>query len=236
VAFTIFVENHRVASARERVRTAALAALNAAAERDSTRDVASSNRAAAELLGDSLRVAERLVRQANLRADALDKALGHERVATYTISLALDSLRHVADSARTEDSESGARRATFELRQTPYRVLAEVDLPPPPGTGKIALAVALDPIPIEARVSCGSVSVAGARAAAIDVRAPAWARVKFGRVEQTSEVCSRAPPPPPASRRFLEFRRLIIGVGLIRSVNTRMTFGAFLGAGVAIGY
>ncbi|MHB2032001.1 MAG: hypothetical protein ACYCVE_01350, partial [Gemmatimonadaceae bacterium] len=70
-ALTLGVEQHRLRAAQRSAAVAALDASNLRAERDSTRDVASANRRAAELLGDSLRLVEKRVVQLDQRRDEL---------------------------------------------------------------------------------------------------------------------------------------------------------------------
>ena len=63
VVALVRVEEGRVARARQRAGELALAASNARAEGDSTRQVGAKNERLARLLRDSLRLAERLVVQ-----------------------------------------------------------------------------------------------------------------------------------------------------------------------------
>jgi len=83
---TFVVEQHRLAAQHARATELALASVNVAAERDSTRDAALTNQHVAVLLGDSLRAAEKQIVQVTQQRDALDVALGRERRAQYALS------------------------------------------------------------------------------------------------------------------------------------------------------
>ncbi len=66
---------HSSGCAQRSVAVVALTASNLLAERDSSRLVANTNRQAAVLLGDSLRLVEKRAVQVEQRRDALDRAL-----------------------------------------------------------------------------------------------------------------------------------------------------------------
>lgn len=157
LALAVTVEQSRIAAARRHALVAALEISNLVAQRDSTRNAAIANQRVAHILGDSLRLAEIRVVQVTQHNDALDKALGRERVARYVDNVAVDSLQRVVHAMSTDvqRSDAGAgqtvRSAFFDIRQEPYTVAAQVDIPPPPDSARIELHVAIDPIPIEAR-------------------------------------------------------------------------------------
>lgn len=83
----------------------------------------------AELLGDSLRMAERLVVQGTQRANALDRALGRERRARYQMLAAVDSLSALAAGAPVANDSADVRRARFDVREAPYTIAADVAIP-----------------------------------------------------------------------------------------------------------
>ena len=93
LAVTVRVEEQRIDTARAHAAAAALTATNLAAERDSTRNVAHTNHAVAQLLGDSLRMVERRAMQVAQHGDALDAAIGEERIARYALTTEATALR-----------------------------------------------------------------------------------------------------------------------------------------------
>jgi hypothetical protein len=240
LALAVTVEQARIASVRRHAAVAALEISNLAAQRDSTRNAAIDNQRVAHVLGDSLKVAEIRVVQVTQHNDALDKALGRERVARYVGDISVDSLRRVvhAMSADVQRSEAGSlqtvRTAFFDIRQEPYTVAAQVDIPPPPDSARIELRVAIDPIPIEARVSCSTADGQGVKTASVSASSPTWATVRFGRVEQSPGVCgSPGLESSVQSRRGLLSRRFVLGVGRALTPNG-WRWAMFVGAGVGI--
>lgn len=240
LALAVTVEQARIASVRRHALVAALEISNLAAQRDSTRNVAITNQRVAHVLGDSLRLAEIRVVQVTQQNDALDKALGRERVALYVDNVAVDSLRGVVHAMSTDvqRSEAGAvqtvRSAFFDIRKEPYTIAAQVDIPPAPDSARIELHVAIDPIPIEARVSCSSPDRQGIKAASVSATSPTWATVRFGRVEQSPEVCgSPSLKGSVQPRRALLSRRLVIGAGRALTASG-WRWALFAGAGIGL--
>ena len=235
VAFTVRVEETRLARERERTGAAMLAASNLAASRDSTREVARSNARVARVLGDSLRLVERRVQQVGQRTDALDRALGRERVARYAAVAVLDSLERMATAG--VDTTAGPhvgdiRAAVFKLRNPPYTISADVEMPPPPDSANIRLRIALDPIPIEARVSCAPPKPSGIHEATVSVSTPNWATVRLGMIEQSPGVCaSPALSARHAGHSSLVFHRLIVGAGRAYTENGAWRWAVFVGGG-----
>ncbi|HEX5973085.1 MAG TPA: hypothetical protein VFY85_14225, partial [Gemmatimonadaceae bacterium] len=209
-----------------------LQAVNVAAERDSTRNVATTSRRIAELLGDSLRVAERLVVQGTQRADALDRALGRERKARYEMVAAVDPLSRAVASASVVSADD-VRRARFDVRQAPYTIGADVAIPAPPDSARMAIDVALDAIPVDLRVGCGAPDRHGIRAATVDAVTPAWATVRLERLEQVPEVCATPAVSSSANRgeRQFAFTPLTAGFGRALSLDGRWSWALFLGGG-----
>ena len=102
----------------------------------------------------------------------------------------------------------------------------------------MTVRVALDPIPVVARVSCSPPNNHGIRSATIVASSPRWARVRFDSVEQSPELCD-SPALPHAGARgpIVEFRRLMVGGGALVAPNGRWSWGGFVGAGfVARGF
>jgi hypothetical protein len=245
LALTITIEQTRLASARRHAVVAALSLSNLAALHDSTRDAAANNERIARLLGDSLRLAEIRVMQVAQHADALDKALGRERVARYVDHVTVDSLRRFVRgtnaSKQASDSNAGARvdqtvrSAFFNIRHEPYTVAAQVEIPAPPDSSRIELHVAIDPIPIEARVSCSSPDGQGIKTATVSASSPTWATVRFGRVEQSPDVCgSPALRAGGHSRHSFVTKQLLVGLGRALTPNG-WRWAMFAGAGVGLG-
>ena len=240
LAIAVTVEQARILSVRRHASLAALEISNLAAQRDSTRNAALANQRVSDLLGDSLKAVEIRVVQATQHNDALDKALGRERVARYVDNVRVDSLRRVVSAISTDvhGSDSGSmqtvRSAFFDIRQEPYTVAAQVDIPPPPDSARIELRVAIDPIPIDTRVSCSNADGQGIKTASLSASSPTWATVRFGRVEQSPDVCgSPALKAAVPSRRQLFSRQLVLGVG--RALTPAgWRWAAFAGAGIGV--
>lgn len=228
---TVKVEETRLEAQRRRTAAAILEEANRSAERDTTRDVALNARVA-KVLGDSLHLVEKQVVQTVQSRDALDAALGRERAARYVATAAVDSLERLVRA--TDADVRDIRSAHFDVRQAPYTIAADVVLPPLPDSAKLRVSVAVDPIPIEARITCADVG-SGAREASVSVETPAWVRVKLGTVAQAPEVCARSPTPSVARRlSWIVTPRLVLGVGRAWSVDRRGRWGIFVGAAIAI--
>ena len=235
LAATVRIEEQRLHEARKKTAAVALQAMNLVAERDSTRNVAESNARVAALLGDSLRVVERQVMQVAQRSDALDRALGGERRARYLMKAAVDSLRMAAFGVSAPVLEDGVRRARFDLRREPYTVQAEVEIPALPDTARMELRVALDPIPVDARVSCSSPNEQGIRRASVAATTPVWVTLRFERVEQSPDLC--ASPgligSSEGGKRGFGIRPFV-GVGRVVSPGGIGIWGMILGFGYVV--
>lgn len=232
---TVRIEERRVRAERSRTARTALHASNLVAERDSTRNVAMTNRRITRLLGDSLRVVERQVVQVAQRNDALDRALGTERRARYAMSVSMDSLERVAVATTLADSGQSVRRASFTLREAPYTVAAEVEVREPPDSARIAVRVALDSLRLEARLGCSAPDERGIRSATVVASSPPWATVRFDRVEQSPELC--ASPTLSHVRRaggVFGKPRLVVGAGRVVSGNGLAGWGLFVGIGISL--
>jgi hypothetical protein len=231
---TVEIEQHRVHTAQAGAASASLAAANLAAQRDSTRNVALENRRVAALLGDSMRVVERQAQQIAQRRDQLDRALGGERRARYALSARIDSLESTSVAVGNADTTPPVRRARFRVRRPPYTVAANVVVPAPPDTARLTLQVALDPVPIGARIRCAPPDGGGIRAATLVVSSPPWARIRLAHLEQSPDLC-RSPAVTRVARPRIAFQRLVVGVGVGGSPQGRLSWGWFVGTGFAIG-
>lgn len=229
IAIALPVQHHRLQAARAQATAAQLRESNLQAEQDSTRNVALENARVARMLGDSLRMVQKRVVQVAQVRDALDGALGVERRARYQLSARIDSLTSVVRAPVVVGAD--VRRAQFTMRKPPYTVAADVQMPAPPGEARIAIRVALDSIPITARVECSRTDSLGVRAARLVASAPAWARLRLARLEQAPEICTA---PPPRRAPFLAFKKLVVGFGVSGRASGTVTWGWFVGTGLAI--
>ena len=139
------------------------------------------------------------------RADALDRLLGRERLARYT-----------------------------SLRRAPYTVGAEVAVPPRSDRAGLKLHIALDPIPIEARVGCSPRDPGGIREATVNVSTPISAVVHLGAVEQSPNACGSQALAPSRRHSLLEFTRLVIGAGQSIGADRRWRWAVFVGSSFAL--
>jgi hypothetical protein len=235
VVAVVRVEEGRLARARQQAGELALEASNARALADSTRRVDGLDTRVARVLGDSLRLMERLVVQKEQRQDELDHALRRERIARYGARVTAESL---AASSRGEvaasqvDGVGSVRRASFRIRQEPYTLSAEVGLPEAPDTGVMSVRVVLDTLHLETRVGCAAPDANGIRAATVSVAGPRWANVRLDRVEQSPELCASPGLMPPRVRPS-SFGRipLMVGVGPVLDARGRVSLGVVLAAG-----
>lgn len=238
IAFTVRVEENRLAREREHTGAALLSASNLAAQRDSTRHVAQVNARVASLLGDSLTLVEKRAQQVAQHADALDRSLGRERLARYAAVASIDSLERIARApidTTTDDNLRTVRVASFNLRRAPYTIAAEIVVPPPPDSAQIQLDIALDPIPIEARVSCAPPDAGGIREATVNVSTPKWAEVHLGTVEQSPSVCASPVLYPHRPRRsILGLHRFVVGAGPSYGTDGRWRWAVFVGTGFSL--
>jgi len=185
-------------------------------------------------LGDSLRAVQRLVVQREQASDALDRELKQQRLALAQLSVSLQQLRAtVRSAAPTREDSSGTRAASFQVRQPPYTVDAQVTLPPPPGAGSLEIQVAVDSAQLELRLGCTAANAEGIRSAQATVTGPPWLPIRVGRVEQDAGLC-RSPALEP--RRSLGWRRwmphLSAGYGLQLTPGGEIRAGWQLGAHV----
>lgn len=220
--FIIGAEEARLRAAAVRAKWAALAAANAIAERDSTRDVGAENARVAKIAGESLRIVEKRVVQVKQSRDALDMALQRVKRASYAFSIRVDSV-YVERRAPTV-----GRSAAFHVRDAPYTVDADVAFPPPPDSAALRLRIALDTLPVRLRVTCN-----GRTDAAVVIEAPTWAHVTLGALSQDPEVC--ASRRRQSSRRFSWRIRPVVGGGRVLT-GAGNGWGAFVGLGLTPGF
>lgn len=230
------VQRHRVATLEQQNGELALQHANDSAQKDVTFRVSDTNAKLAAAAGDTVAVYKRLVVQTDQRADSIDRALGLERRGRYAMTLRLDSLQRTNTVAVvTSDSTDRVRRASFDVRQAPYTVALTVELPAAPDTAHLDLRVALDPIPVTARLSCAAPDSHGIRAASIEAQTPKWAAVNFDHVEQSPDLCASRALTKASGRRLVRFAPLVIGGGLALPSTHRVGWAGFIGSGFAIG-
>lgn len=211
------VSRCQLREAQGRYAAAALRGDSLEAAHDTTRRLSLSRRDSLRLLGDSLAGVQRRAVQQGQRQDALDRALGLERVALSELRATVARLdaRLASTGAVRDDSATGARSATFDVQEPPYRGTAAVELPPPPAAGTLRLALALDPIALTARMGCSPAGDDGIRPATVTVTGPPWARVELGRVEQDPGLC-RSPALEGTRGRWVALRPYVgVGYGLL---------------------
>ena len=247
LAATYRVQQARVLHAKQLALTAAasaaLAESNVAAERDRSRVVGTEGAGLRKALGDSLRMVERRVVQRRQVNDVIDRSIARERIALYQVQVAVDSFSRVMTSrpvvkpqgASLTDRDS-TRRASFAIRQAPYTIAADVALPAPPDSGTLSVKVAMDPVHLEARVGCAPPNAQGIRAATVSATGPAWAAVRFDRVEQGEGLCaSPALESHAASRGWFRATPLMVGAGRVVTPTGAGGWGMFVGAGWGVG-
>jgi hypothetical protein len=235
VVAVVRIEEGRLARARHHVSDLALQAANTRAEGDSTRRVDVVSTRVGSLIGDSLRLVERLLVQRAQRQDGLDRALKRERLARYAMTVRAESLAAMAQGeteAESADTLSSIRRASFRIRQAPYTIAADVALPESPDTGRMSMRVTLDPLHVEARVGCAQPDAHGIRQATVSATGPAWADIRFDRVEQSPALC--ASPALAAERRRSSWLPLVIGTGPVLDQRGKANWGVFIGVGYAV--
>lgn len=227
------VQTMRLDAARTRAVRAALVSDSLESARDTSRTLLYGR-----VLGDSLRAVQRRAIQARQRSDELDRALGLERAARVQLSTLVSGLKASVQSETVFVTRGDSvMRATFDVREAPYTVHAEVALSAPPARGRIDLRVGLDTLGLELRVGCGIAGPEGVRSASVTVVGPAWVSVRLGKVEQAVGVCSPAAANAGRWRRST-LRSLVerfgVSVGYAAAQSPSGTVLAGLGALVGI--
>ena len=202
------VQSLRLEARQADVARLALTADSLEAIHDSTREL----RAAAALLGDSLRVVQRRIVQVKQRSDSLDRLLKNERRARAVLTATVAPARVVANAS----FEGGELQAAFDVYRQPYRVLGRATLD---GENNLKLDwfIRLDSATLEVRIGCGARRGRRVRSAEVGVVTPTWLQARLLSVEQDPEVCN----PPVATRRSrigraLARTNLTVGYGLTR--------------------
>ena len=223
-----------LAQSRTNERVIALRASNYEALHDSTRDLAREHAPVARLLGDSLRAYGKRVVQHEQPRDALDSALGGQHAGAYALRIAVETFHARVATVDRDTVTPGV--TPFHVRQEPFTVDAVVSHLLDGDSTSLQLSVVLDTISLNARIQCSAVGDAGIRAASIVVKAPPWAAVRFGDVNQDPGVCN-APSErgTQRSRRFFSWAPIALSVGRqlgagstgwTAQIGTALTFGA----------
>ena len=236
LAFVMAVNQRTRLAEQHRAASLALGVANATALRDSTHVVARENANVARLLGDTLALFAKRVVQAAQERDVIDRALRAERIARYAMEVEVRSLHRDSVVASRDTEFGGARRAVFDVRDAPYDVHAEVEMPSAPDTARLSVRVRMDPLHLAVRLLCDTPDTNGIRAASITAETPAWATVRFDRVAQSAELCaSPALAKPAAAMGHLGFTPLVIGAGRVFGGSAPSAWGLFVGAGIRVG-
>lgn len=191
------VQSLRLRAAERRIGAVLLRADSLEAANDTTRSIAER---AQRVLGDSLHGVERRVVQEKQRADALDRALGRERIARANIMAVVDSLSVVAKADKDSyNSVDSTRTLVFAVDTVPYSGFANVELPPAPATPTLDLRLSVAPVPLSLRLGCGS-SVNGIRPATVALVGPRWAALSLDSLSQSPDLCRSPALQPPSHR------------------------------------
>lgn len=180
-----------------------------------------------------LSVYERRSLQVEEVSSALAKALNTQAQAVATMTGQIVSLAtRVTSTTPTTENAEGVRSASFVVDQTPYKGTAQVDLPRPPGAGKLDLKIDLDPAPISLLLSCSApMGNVGIREARANVTSPPWLKVSLSKVEQDRDVCN----PDAVTTAKAAQKRLGLGVTLgycaTRAADAKVYAGPCLGVG-----
>jgi hypothetical protein len=235
LTLSVIVQQHQLAAERTRAADLALSLSNGIAQRDSTHRVALENQKVVSMLGDTLQLFAKKVVQAKQQRDALDHALRTERIARYAMVSMVDSLRRDSVTAPTQTIHDGVRRAVFNVRDEPYDVHAEVEMPSVPDTARLSVRVRLDPVRLNVRLSCGTTDANGIRGATITAESPRWAAVRFDQVEQSPDLCASPALLQRASSAGIgKFTPLVLGAGRVIGANGMSSWGVFVGAGMRL--
>lgn len=217
----ITVLSIKLQHARALTREAGLNATNEAAKHDTLKTVTLSTKDSAALkLGDSIAVLTQLVQQTKQSKDAVDRALKSERTSTTALRATIKELsaRVQSNAAPVEDTTTHERRASFDVRETPYTAHADVMLPAPgSGPGSLALTVRLDTARVTATIGCSQANRFGIRPATLSLRASSWLTLHVDSVSQAPETCANAAPVIDASHWWEP--ALTIGIGTVYDVN-----------------
>ena len=235
MALFLVIQEYALCAERRRAANLALGVVNERAAHDTTRTVALENTNVAHLLGDTLAMFEKRVVQARQERDAMDRALRTERIARYAMEAQVRTLQRDSVPAGQDTTLDGTRRAVFNIRDAPYDVHAEVEMPPGPDTARLSVRVRMDPLRLAVRLMCAPPDSNGIRAASITAETLPWAKVRFDQVEQSPELCAS----PALAKRgggpgHLGFTPLVIGAGRVFGGNVPSTWGVFVGAGIRV--
>jgi len=128
--------------------------------------------------------------QSGLRADSLDRALKQRPVFRDTVTVYLDTLIVRDSTPVTADPEDRVRVATLDRYEQPFTLSATVRVPRPPDLALWDTRIALDPIPLEASVTCGEKPPGGVRPVEVRVVGPSWARIGLSRPVVDPDACN----------------------------------------------
>lgn len=133
----------------------------------------------------------RQMQQLKQERDSIDTALKQERkVTAYLKAEIKEMLLEDTDEEQWVDT-LGVRHASFDVYEAPFRVQAEVKLPPLPAPAFASFTITTDSLPIHIRIGCGP-KINGAWPASVYVQVPKWANATVSEVSQSPDVCNPA--------------------------------------------
>lgn len=203
-------QSWQLARERSRVRDLVLRADSVEAAADTTRAVSAR---ALKVLGDSVQAVERRVVQERQAKDALDRALGRERIARAGVTVELDSLRAVVQAPVTSDPGDSVRSARFVVDEVAVTGTAVATLPRPPAAGSLDLRLAVRPIPLHLRLGCGP-AVNGMRPATALLAGPTWAALTLDSLSQDPGLCRS----PILEERVSRWKWAGVGGGIVLAI------------------
>lgn len=220
---------YQLAAARAAETQMALDIANANARADVSHPVLLSRQQELAILGDSLRAVTKLAEQVPLLRGALDKAMGQIPRATASLRAEIAELKaRVQTGAPVTADSQDVRHGTFDVRQVPFTVRVEAELPPPPARGTAAVQVAVDEARVAARLTCSDRAAHGVRAASVTLTTPTWLHATIDQVQQDPQVCGALTPAPVrASWR----PAIVFGAGISVGASFKPLRAAFVGVG-----
>lgn len=162
-------------------------------------------------LTDSLRAVERRSVQVRVDRDAIDRQLRTVTVSRNELAARIRSLDTVAVGTPTVVAD-GVTTAHFDVYSEPYTVSATVELPVPPNSPRLRLAVAIDSVYLDVRQRCDVAEGDGVHRSRVTVTGPTWLPVAVRSSQSDPGACS------PNAARIADGPRL--GSVVLRAAET----------------
>lgn len=187
------------------------------AQADTTRRLA----LALHVLADGTQAVQRRVVQEQQRADALDRALGLERKARFGLGIQVAKLDTSGTAAQRAGDQPDVRYIDLDIkasRTQPFTLRGTIVSYPLPQPAHWDLTLALEPIPLRARLGCGAPvrENNGVRPAQFTVEAPAWARVTIENATQDDAICNQKKSSWATDWKTLTLTGLVLILGLAK--------------------